>query len=108
MLVGRGIGGIGVGAASMLVPLYVAEASPPNIRGRLVGIYEVGVSMGTMIGFWINYGLDRNLPSNSAQWMISFAVQLVPGGLLMIGIFLIPESPRYLLAHQMPQSAEFS
>lgn len=94
MLVGRGIGGIGVGAASMIVPLYVAEASPPHIRGRLIGIYEIGVSMGTLIGFWINYGLANNLPSNSTQWTISFAVQLIPGGLLMIGIFFIPESPR--------------
>ncbi|UKZ48227.1 hypothetical protein TrVGV298_002463 [Trichoderma virens] len=69
MLVGRGIGGIGVGAASMIVPLYVAEAAPPHIRGRLVGLYEVGVSMGTMIGFWINYGLANNLPPTSTQWM---------------------------------------
>ncbi|KKP00379.1 hypothetical protein THAR02_07508 [Trichoderma harzianum] len=96
MLVGRGIGGIGVGAASMIVPIYVAEAAPPHIRGRLVGLYEVGVSMGTLIGFWINYGLANNLPPTSTQWMISFAVQLIPGGLLMIGIFFIPESPRWL------------
>ena len=94
MLAGRAVGGIGVGAASMLVPLYVAEASPPLVRGRLVGIYEIGVSMGTLIGFWINYGLHNNLPPTSTQWMISFAVQLIPGGLLMIGVFLMPESPR--------------
>jgi len=94
MLAGRAIGGVGVGAASMIVPLYVAEASPPHIRGRLVGIYEMAVSMGTLIGFWINYGLANNLPATSSQWMISFAVQLIPGGLLIIGIFFIPESPR--------------
>lgn len=50
MLAGRAIGGVGVGATSMVVPLYIAEASPPRIRGRLVGIYEVFVSMGTMLG----------------------------------------------------------
>ncbi|KAJ1326025.1 MFS transporter SP family sugar:H+ symporter [Microdochium nivale] len=96
MLAGRAIGGIGVGAASMIVPLYVSEAAPPNIRGRLVGIYEIGVSGGTMIGFWINYGLNINLPSTSTQWIISFAVQLIPGGLLMLGLLILPESPRWL------------
>ncbi|CAM1505181.1 Fc.00g108180.m01.CDS01 [Cosmosporella sp. VM-42] len=94
MLAGRAIGGIGVGAASMIVPLYVAEASPPHIRGRLVGIYEIGVPIGTLIGFWVNYGLSPNLPPTSTQWMISFAVQLTPGGLLMIGIFFITDSLR--------------
>ncbi|KXJ90087.1 general substrate transporter [Microdochium bolleyi] len=96
MLAGRAIGGVGVGAASMIVPLYVSEAAPPNIRGRLVGIYEVGVSAGTMIGFFINYGLNINLPSTSTQWIISFAVQLIPGGLLMLGLLILPESPRWL------------
>lgn len=96
MLAGRAIGGIGVGAASMIVPVYVAEVSPPLIRGRLVGIYEVFVSAGTMLGFWINYGLAKNVPPSSKQWIISFAVQLIPGSLLLIGTFFIPESPRYL------------
>ncbi|KAK9770733.1 putative Major facilitator superfamily (MFS) profile domain-containing protein [Seiridium cardinale] len=96
MLVGRAIGGVGVGAASMIIPLYVAEAAPPHIRGALVGIYEIGVSGGTLIGFWINYGLSINLPPTSAQWIISFAVQLIPGGLSLVGLPFIPESPRWL------------
>lgn len=96
LLAGRAIGGVGVGAASMVVPLHVAEAAPPHIRGALVGIYEIGVSGGTLIGFWINYGLSTNLPATSTQWIISFAVQLIPGGLLMLGLPFIPESPRYV------------
>lgn len=84
----------------MIVPVYVAEASPPLIRGRLVGIYEIFVSAGTMLGFWINYGLAKNVPPSSKQWIISFAVQLIPGSLLLIGTFFIPESPRYLAQHK--------
>lgn len=96
MYAGRVAGGVGVGAASMIVPLFVAEAAPPSIRGRLVGVYEVGVSAGTFVGFWINYGLNKHVAPVSAQWIISFAVQLVPGGLMMLGLFLLPESPRWL------------
>jgi MFS family permease len=69
MFLGRAIGGLGVGAASMLVPMYIAEVSPPSIRGRLVGIYEIGVQVGTCIGFWINYGVSQNISKEtSAQW----------------------------------------
>lgn len=80
----------------MLVPLYSAECSPPNIRGRLVGIYEIGVQVGTCLGFWINYGVDRNMAPTKSQWMTPFALQLIPGGLLLIGLIFMPESPRWV------------
>jgi MFS family permease len=78
----------------MLVPLYIAEVSPPAIRGRLVGIYEIGVQAGTCIGFWINYGVKINMAESTAQWMTPFAIQLIPGGCLIIGMLFLPDSPR--------------
>lgn len=50
---GRVLTGWSIGATSLLVPIYIAEAAPPHIRGRLVGIYEVAVQVGTAAGFWI-------------------------------------------------------
>jgi MFS family permease len=79
----------------MLVPLYIAEMAPPSIRGRLVGVYEIGVQLGTLIGFWINYGVHQNMAPNSTQWIFPFAFQLIPGGLLTLGMFFVPESPRW-------------
>jgi MFS family permease len=78
----------------MLVPLYIAEVAPPAIRGRLVGTYEIGVQAGTCLGFWINYGLKINMKGGNAQWMIPFAIQLIPGGCLIIGMLFLPDSPR--------------
>nr|OQO27315.1 Quinate permease [Rachicladosporium sp. CCFEE 5018] len=98
ILAGRVLAGIGVGGASMVVPIYIAEIAPPAVRGRLVGIYELGWQIGGLVGFWINYGISQTLPSNHAQWLIPFAVQLIPGGLLFIGAFWIKESPRWLLS----------
>ena len=51
---GRTLAGIGVGGASNLTPIYIAELSPPAIRGRLVGLYELGWQIGGLVGFWIN------------------------------------------------------
>src|SRR6266536_2751257 len=55
---GRVLAGIGVGGASNLTPIYISEISPPAIRGRLVGLYELGWQIGGLVGFWINYGVS--------------------------------------------------
>ena len=105
ILGGRVLAGIGVGAASMITPIYISEISPPAVRGRLVGIYELGWQVGGLVGFWINYGIEQTLPSNHSQWLIPFAVQLIPAGLLLIGAFWIRESPRWLMSKHRREKA---
>ena len=96
MYAGRVLAGLGVGGASMLAPIYISEIAPPAVRGRLVGLYELAWQIGGLVGFWINYGVNRTLPSNHGQWLVPFAVQLIPAGLLLFGAVLIKESPRWL------------
>jgi sugar porter (SP) family MFS transporter len=93
---GRVLAGIGVGGASMLTPIYISEIAPPAIRGRLVGLYELGWQIGGLVGFWINYGIEQTIPKQSNNWLIPFAVQLIPAGFLLVGSFFIKESPRWL------------
>jgi MFS family permease len=95
---GRVLAGIGVGGASNMVPIYISELAPPAVRGRLVGIYELGWQIGGLVGFWINYGVNTTLEPSRKQWLIPFAVQLIPGGLLLIGTVWLKESPRWLFA----------
>ncbi|KAJ0159581.1 putative quinate permease, partial [Colletotrichum tanaceti] len=93
---GRVFSGLGTGVASNIIPIYISELSPPAIRGRLVGLYELGWQIGGMVGFWINYGVEAHVPSGHTQWIIPFAVQLIPSGLLLLGSMWIRESPRWL------------
>ncbi|KAJ4353526.1 uncharacterized protein N0V89_005256 [Didymosphaeria variabile] len=94
---GRAIAGLGIGASSLTVPVYIAEVAPPSIRGRLVGIFEIASQGGGMLGFWINYATDQTVNvNNKAQWIIPLSLQLVPGVLLVLGMFWCPESPRWL------------
>ncbi|KAG6901926.1 hypothetical protein C0995_006637 [Termitomyces sp. Mi166 len=95
---GRVIVGLAIGAASNLAPIYVAEISPPAIRGRLIGLYELCWQIGGVVGFWINYGVSIHVPPSRRQWLIAFAVQFIPGGLLFVGAWFLTESPRWLVS----------
>lgn len=96
---GRAVTGLGVGASSLLVPVYISECSPPAIRGRLIGIFEVLLQGFQVIGFWVNYAVNiHQSPNGDAQWLIPFAFQLVPGTALAVAMLTQPESPRWLIA----------
>ncbi|XXH01765.1 hypothetical protein Hte_008126 [Hypoxylon texense] len=95
---GRALTGLAVGASTLVVPQYISECSPPAIRGRLIGIFEIVLSFSQIVGFWVNYGVNQNISGNSdAQWRIPFALQLIPGSFLIAFMLTQPESPRWLI-----------
>jgi sugar porter (SP) family MFS transporter len=88
--------GIGVGMASMLSPMYIAEIAPAKIRGRLVAMNQLTVVLGILITNLVNYTL-RNTGDDAWRWM--FFLGVVPSGLFLIGAYLLPESPLWLVAN---------
>jgi len=88
----RVFGGLAVGAASVLSPMYVAEVAPPRNRGMLVAIYQLAIVLGILCSYTINYGLHSI--ENNWRWM--FATGILPSVLFFVGLFFIPESPRWL------------
>ncbi|KAG2174486.1 hypothetical protein INT44_006749 [Umbelopsis vinacea] len=96
MLAGRFIAGFGVGANSMLVPMYVAEIAPRKLRGRLGTLWQFLIVVGIMVSYWVGYGCLHNLSPSSSQWKIPLGLQIVPGAILVIGIPFMPESLRWL------------
>ncbi|TDZ73152.1 putative quinate permease [Colletotrichum trifolii] len=94
MFVGRFVAGLGVGAASMLTPLYVSECAPRAIRGGLTAFYQLFIVTGTMMAFWINYGSLLHA-TGKALYAVPLAMQAVPAVLLSAGMFFCPESPRW-------------
>lgn len=107
LIAGRAVAGLGIGAVSLIVPVYIAETSPPSIRGRLVGIFEIASQGGGMCGFWINYAVDRTISRRTqTQWIVPLGLQLLPGILLFFGIMWCPESPRWLAKQDRWEDAE--
>ena len=89
----RVLGGLAVGSVSVLSPMYVAEVAPPKIRGTLVTIYQLAITLGILISYLVNYGLHE--VDNNWRWM--FATGLLPSILFFFGLIFIPESPRWLV-----------
>ena len=99
-VVARIIGGIGVGAASMLSPLYISEISPANKRGTLVTLYQLAIVLGINIVFFFNYKVAQY---STEAWNVDFGwrymvgSEVVPAMLFFIALLIVPESPRWLL-----------
>lgn len=86
--------GIGVGMASMLSPLYIAEVSPANVRGRNVAINQLTIVVGILVTNLVNYSLAGSGPE---AWRLMFGLGAVPATFFFIGVFWLPESPRWLI-----------
>lgn len=92
----RFIGGIGVGSASVLGPMYIAEIAPARLRGRLVGLFQFNIVFGILIAYFSNY-LIGLLNSGAIEWRIKLGVEAIPALLFFGLLFLIPHSPRWLV-----------
>lgn len=96
----RIIGGIGVGLASMLTPMFIAEISPARIRGKLVSWNQFAIIFGMLVIYFVNYFIARGQTEvwiNTVGWRWMFASELIPAGLFFIMLFFVPETPRYLV-----------
>ncbi|KAI1026009.1 hypothetical protein LB505_004540 [Fusarium chuoi] len=103
---GRALTGIACGAITATVPSYIAELSIVSIRGILTGLFEVTYQTGSLIGFWINYGINQNMnPSSAAAWRVPMAVQIAPAAILFVGGFFLHESPLWLMRKNREEDA---
>lgn len=89
----RLIGGLAVGGASMLSPMYISEVSPRKVRGSLVSVYQLSIVVGIMVSYLINY-LLHDIGDNN--WRFMFASGIIPSVLFFVLLFFVPETPRFL------------
>lgn len=108
---GRFVTGIGVGAFSMLVPLYNAELAPPEVRGALVALQQLAITFGIMVSYWIGYGtnfIGGTGPSQSdAAWLVPICIQLLPSTVLAAGMMLFMPQSKCARAAPFPEQVMF-
>jgi SP family xylose:H+ symportor-like MFS transporter len=104
----RVIGGIGVGLASMLSPMYIAEIAPAGIRGKLVSWNQFAIIFGMLVVYFVNYFIARGQAAewiNTVGWRWMFGSETIPAVLFFILLFFVPESPRFLVLQQQESKA---
>ena len=111
----RMLGGIGVGASLILAPMYIAEIAPPSSRGRLVSFNQLNIVIGITIAFFSNYYIlslstseapwvqSLGITENNWRWMLG--VEAIPAILYFIGLFSVPQSPRWLMTKGQEERA---
>ena len=97
LLIFRFIGGLAVGGASMVSPLYIAEISPARVRGRLVAITQLNIVLGALIAFMSNYFVAQ-FELGAIEWRTMFGIEAVPAAVFFLLMLGVPSSPRWLVA----------
>jgi sugar porter (SP) family MFS transporter len=118
LIVYRLIGGIGVGVASMLSPIYISEVAPPRVRGRMVALYQLAITIGILSSYFVNAGLLRVANTAGAGgdgiihflfveevWRGMLGMEVVPALIFLLLLLVVPESPRWLVSHGKGQEA---
>jgi MFS transporter, SP family, xylose:H+ symportor len=104
----RIVGGIGVGMASMLSPMYIAEIAPAKIRGKLVSWNQFAIIFGMLVVYFVNYFIARQGDDawlNETGWRWMFASEVIPAGLFLFFLLFVPETPRFLVMKERPADA---
>jgi sugar porter (SP) family MFS transporter len=114
----RMLGGVAIGLASNLSPMYIAEIAPAQMRGKLVSVNQLTIVIGVLAAQLINWFLVRNLPPGAsdefiqnswygqAGWRWMFGITVIPSLLFFLGMFFVPESPRWLAKNGKPGNAK--
>ncbi len=122
LVIARIVGGIGIGVASVVSPLYIAEVSIPSFRGRLVSLYQLAITIGFLGAYLANFGLLQHSEMLLARgattglngkifatevWRGMLGMESLPALLFFVSLFLIPESPRWLIVkgHEVKASS---
>ncbi|TLQ07501.1 D-xylose transporter XylE [Marinilactibacillus psychrotolerans] len=104
----RIIGGIGVGLASAVAPMYIGEMAPAHIRGTLVSLNQFAIIFGMLVVYFVNYGIASGQTLewiNDIGWRYMFLSEAVPALLFMTLLFTVPETPRYLVSKNKDEKA---
>ncbi len=115
LVIARMIGGLGVGASLIIAPMYIAEISPPRLRGRMVSFNQLNIVVGISVAFFTNFLILRFSQSGSNwvqalgvdtyQWRWMLGLETLPAVLYFVFLFVVPESPRWLIMKQRPAEA---
>lgn len=107
-ILGRFVGGLAVGGASVVTPMYISEIAPPKYRGRLVATAQLAIVLGILVSFFSNYLIDTIGGVGEWKWRFMFLFGVIPSVVFFVLLFFIQRSPRWLIKKGKIQEARAS
>ena len=104
-VISRLLMGLAIGNSAVITPMYMAEISPPEYRGRILFMYQLSIVIGILVSFIVGVGVDAVVDNQHIDWRIMISVALIPGIALFFGMLRMPRSPRWLLEKGNPKEA---
>ncbi|KAJ5634561.1 hypothetical protein N7528_002403 [Penicillium herquei] len=105
---GRVVAGFGIGAATVLIPMFAAEMSPKEFRGRLGACFQLFFALGVMVAYWTTYAVSKDQKVGTSQWQTALGLQLLGSTLLLVGMCTVKESARWLASNGRLEKARES
>jgi sugar porter (SP) family MFS transporter len=105
-IIARIIGGFGVGMAILIAPMYIAEIAPKKLRGTLVTFNQLNIVLGISIAFFSNYFIVKHVADPSVNWRWMLGVGVIPAFLYFVLLFIVPNSPRWLIIRNRDEEAK--
>ncbi len=105
-IIARVIGGLGVGMAILIAPMYIAEIAPRNLRGTLVTFNQLNIVLGISIAYFSNLYFQQTIADSDLKWRVMLGVEAIPAMLYFILLFFVPRSPRWLILKGFDEEAK--
>ncbi|HQU08807.1 MAG TPA: sugar porter family MFS transporter [Opitutales bacterium] len=105
IILGRLIMGCGIGLSAMIAPMYLSEIAPPKVRGALIFMFQLAITIGLMVAFLTNFLCALWVPDPNINWRWMFALGSVPALILFFGMLAMPDSPRWLIMRNQIEQA---
>ncbi|HCR37090.1 MAG TPA: MFS transporter [Opitutae bacterium] len=106
VIFGRLLMGIAIGISAMIAPMYLSEISPPDVRGAIIFLFQLAITLGLLGSFTANLVFVQWIPDHEMNWRWMFGVGIVPSAILFLGMLKMPYSPRWLVLKKRDQEAE--
>lgn len=104
-LIARILGGLGVGMAILVAPMYIAEIAPRKLRGTLVTFNQLNIVLGISVAYFSNYYFQQTIADVELKWRVMLGVEAIPALLYLILLFFVPRSPRWLMQKNLEEEA---
>lgn len=104
-VIARLLMGVAIGNSAVITPMYMAEVSPPESRGKILFMYQISIGIGILFSFIVGVAVDAAIANKDIDWRVMLSIGLIPATIFLVGMLKMPNSPRWLIENEFLKDA---